>query len=102
MKIFVTGGSGFLGKHLVNRLKVLGHSVDAPPRRLFDLMSQDISRVSFGSFAVVIHLAAMLGGIGFNQANPVRCLNENLIMSTTLFQALDSRPPPKFIALGSV
>lgn len=105
MRIFVTGGSGFLGLHLVGRLRAFGHIVVPPKRVQCDLLNQGDAEDCYavnGSYDVVIHLAATVGGIGFNQANPVRCLNENLLMATNLFQAMESNPPKKFIALGSV
>lgn len=105
MRIFVTGGNGFVGSHLVERLESLGHEVFAPSRAECDLTYAE-GEIAYWStyprYDVVIHLAATVGGIGFNQANPVRCLNENLLMSTNLFQAMESNPPKKFIALGSV
>lgn len=103
MKILVTGGSGFVGAHLVARLKSLGHEVIAPTRRWFDLLDPKQAKhwLDFDN-EIVIHLAATVGGIGFNQKNPIRCLNENLMMSTNVFQAMESNPPKKFIALGSV
>lgn len=105
MRIFVTGGSGFVGSHLVARLKSLGHDAWASTRSEVNLMSASSVAQRFRYAPVldsVIHLAATVGGIGFNQANPVRCLNENLLMATNLFQAMESNPPKKFIALGSV
>lgn len=105
MRIFVTGGSGFVGAHLVGRLRADGHSVVPPVRVQCELLSQDDTEDCYtvnGSYDAVIHVAATVGGIGFNQANPVRCLNENLLMSTNLLQAMESNLPKKFIALGSV
>jgi GDP-L-fucose synthase len=101
MRIFVTGGSGFVGSHLVERLRFLGHEVMAPSHENFDLMTLTYG-TNWESMDAVIHLAATVGGIGFNQANPVRCLNENLLMATNLFRSMERDPPKKFIALGSV
>lgn len=105
LRIFVTGGSGFLGSHLIQRLRKIGYIAVPPSRSQCNLLSQQHTEDCYtinGSYDVVIHLAATVGGIGFNQANPVRCLNENLLMSTNLFRAMESNPPKKFIALGSV
>lgn len=103
MRILVTGGSGFLGNHLCARLRSLGDEVLAPARHWLDLLDQTQTNhwLDFEN-DIVIHLAATVGGIGFNQKNPVRCLNENLIMGTNLLRAMESNPPQKFIALGSV
>lgn len=104
MRILITGGYGFVGSHLVQRLGTLGHDVWFPSRAMCDMMDAGSVAgwvVKF-DFDAVIHLAATVGGIGFNQANPVRCLSENLLMATNLFQAMESNPPKKFIALGSV
>lgn len=106
MRIFITGGRGFLGSHLVARLRPFGYHVDAPARSECDMLRREQIAARFdprmARYDVVIHLAATVGGIGFNQANPVRCLNENLLMSTNLFRAMEANPPKKFIALGSV
>jgi GDP-L-fucose synthase len=88
----------------------LGHDVYAPSRKELDLLNARAvadwfnypPRPTWQDVDVVIHLAATVGGIGFNQRNPIRCLNDNLRMSTNLFQAMENNPPRKFIALGSV
>jgi len=102
MRIFVTGGHGFVGSHLVERLRVLGHNVYAPTHAEHDLVTRPYSVETRYSYDVVIHLAATVGGIGFNQKNPIRCINENLLMGTNLFRAMEANPPKKVIALGSV
>jgi GDP-L-fucose synthase len=74
VRILVTGGGGFLGSRLVERLRSGGHDVVAARRRDYDLTSMDDAARMFDDCApeVVYHLAAEVGGIGANRANPGR------------------------------
>jgi len=72
-RVLVTGGGGFLGRHLVERLRQRGcTNLRWPRRKEVDLTSSDAIRKLFEEFRpeVVIHAAATVGGIGANRANP--------------------------------
>ena len=73
-KVLVTGGGGFLGSHLVERLEADGHDVSVARRRDYDLTRWDDAERLFRDTApeLVFHLAAEVGGIGANRANPGR------------------------------
>ena len=88
-RIVVTGGSGFLGRHLVQRLRGAGcDKVFVPRSAEFDLTQEnDIRRLLTQQRPeVVIHLAAVVGGIGANRDNPGRFFYENLIMGAQLIE----------------
>ena len=73
-RVLVTGGGGFLGSRLVERLEDDGHEVVAARRADFDLTSMHDTERLFAEAAPerVFHLAAEVGGIGANRANPGR------------------------------
>src|ERR1051325_11312702 len=79
-KITVTGGAGFLGRHLVQRLKDRGADVFVPRSRDYNLVKEaDVARLlDEARPEMVIHLAAVVGGIGYNQKNPGRHLVQRL------------------------
>src|SRR5262245_14292397 len=83
LRIAVTGGSGFLGSHVVSALDRRGcQHVIVPRKSAYDLTHED-SVVRFYRAErpeIVIHLAAVVGGIGANRANPGRFFYDNLIM----------------------
>jgi nucleoside-diphosphate-sugar epimerase len=74
VRILVTGGNGFLGSHLVERLRSDGHDPVVALHRDYDLtLSPDVERLFKAARPeLVFHLAAEVGGIGANRANPGR------------------------------
>src|SRR3954454_8963667 len=104
-KVVVTGGAGFLGRFVVERLRSFpGTEVFVPRSRDFNLVEgQDVARLLDQTRPdLVIHLAAVVGGIGHNQKNPGRFLYENLMMGTQLIEQSRLRDVKKLLALGTV
>lgn len=104
-RITVTGGKGFLGRHLLKKLNTAGclhvEVADLPEYDLTDIA--DIRRMYEATNPqVVIHLAAKVGGIGFNQDKPAELFYDNLIMGTQLLHEGYLRQIEKFVALGTV
>ena len=88
MKALVTGGSGFLGSHLVERLEAAGHDVVVPRSADYDLTHEDDAARLFRDTEpeIVFHLAALAGGIGANRAAPGRFWHANLVMGTHVLE----------------
>ena len=108
-RILVTGGNGFLGSHLVERLRAAaGNVVFAPPVTEFDLLvPDDVERLLEVSRPhVVIHLAAKVGGIGANRLHPGSFFRDNALMGIQLIEACRTHPAAKdlrkFVQLGTV
>jgi len=104
-RITVTGGAGFLGRFVIERLEREGVSnIFVPRQREYNLIEkQDIVRMLEDSPAdLVIHLAAVVGGIGYNQKNPGRFFYENLMMGVQLIEQSRLRGVEKFVAAGTV
>ncbi len=104
-RVAVTGGGGFLGRVLLGKLVERGCTAPFAPRsRDYDLRTEDGVRrfLDDGRPDVVIHLAAVVGGIGANQENPGRFLYENLIMGTRLIEESRLRGVDKFVCIGTI
>jgi GDP-L-fucose synthase len=103
--IVVTGGAGFLGSHVVERLRAQGGTRIFVPRSAeFDLTrAADVDRL-FETHRpeVVIHLAAVVGGIGANRANPGRFYYDNAIMGIQLIEACRRYQVAKTVVIGTI
>ena len=103
--VLVTGGAGFLGQRVVARLTAEGAArIVAPRSRDYDLRSIDgIDRVLDESQPdLVIHLAAVVGGIGANRENPGRFFYDNAIMGIQLMERSRLAEVAKFVTIGTV
>jgi GDP-L-fucose synthase len=104
-RIVVTGGRGFLGRHLLFRLAELGcrHLAVADLPEYHLARRPDILRMYRDTQPdIVIHLAARVGGIGFNQAAPATLFYENLMMGTQLLHEGWRQGVEKFVAIGTI
>lgn len=105
MKYLVTGGSGFLGQYIVMTLRQQGHIVFAPRKAFFDLRRADDAKRMFDSWPgvdCVIHCAAVVGGIGFNQDNPGSLFHDNALMGIHTLEAARQAGVSKFVGIGTV
>ena len=104
-RITITGGKGFLGTHLINNLTAKGYHqlfiADIPEYNL--VKPQDIKRMYDDARPdIVIHLAAKVGGIGFNQQNPATLFYENLMMGVQCLHEAYLSKIEKFVAIGTI
>jgi nucleoside-diphosphate-sugar epimerase len=104
MRILVTGGGGFLGSHLAERLESDGHDVFAARSADYDLTTMEDTERMFGDAGaeLVFHLAAEVGGIGANRANPGRYWYANVTMGANVLEQARLHSTPKLVIAGTV
>lgn len=104
-KILITGGAGFLGSFVVEKLIERGvkrEKIRIPRSKDCDLRIWDNCIKAVEGVDIVIHLAATVGGIGFNLKYPATLLYENAIMGLQLIEAARKSNVEKFVAIGTV
>jgi len=104
-RVVVTGGAGFLGSFVVARLKALGCAdVVVPRKREFDLRHETaiVRLLEAAKPDIIIHLAAVVGGIGANRENPGRFFYENLVMGVHLMEQARLAGVAKFVSVGTI
>src|SRR5512136_1709212 len=103
--VLVTGGAGFLGSHLVARMRAAGYGQIVVSRsRDYDLTREASVDRLFCDVqpCMVIHLAARVGGIGANRANPGKFFYDNLMMGALLMEYARRSAVQKFVAVGTI
>ena len=104
-RVTVTGGAGFLGSFVVARLRDRGcEDVFVPRSREYNLVEMESVKRLYRDARpdIVIHLAARVGGIGANRANPAKFFYDNLLMGVQLMEQARSSNIEKFVAIGTV
>lgn len=104
-RVLITGGAGFLGRHVTHRILEVGAaSVEVARSIQYDLTERQAVDELFVAYRpeVVIHLAAEVGGIGANRANPGRFFYSNMSMGLNVLEASRIAGVQKFIALSTV
>ncbi len=103
-RVVVTGGSGFLGRHVVAALETRGSTVLVPRKAQYDLTHEgDVARMYADlKPQVVIHLAAVVGGIGANRDFPGRFFFENVILGALTMEGARVSGVEKFVGVGTI
>lgn len=103
-KILVTGGNGFVGRHVVEKLKREGVPEDhiyIPRSADYDLREQGNCRKVVADMDIVIHLAANIGGIAYNDTNPGTIFYDNILMGTHMMEESRKAGVQKFVTVST-
>jgi GDP-L-fucose synthase len=101
--VLVTGGAGFLGSHLVDLIKTLNpKKIIIPRSKDYDLREKAVCASLVKNVDIVIHLAANVGGIGYNQEFPGTLFYDNLLMGVHLMEEARKAKVKKFVAIGTI
>jgi GDP-L-fucose synthase len=104
-RVVVTGGAGFLGSAVVDKLRVRGYqNIFVPRSRDYDLREEAmiVRLYKDAQPQIVVHLAAVVGGIGANRANPGRFFYDNAVMGIQLMEHARRFGIDKFVAVGTI
>lgn len=102
-RVVVTGGAGFLGSHLVELIESLGaKEVFVPRSKEYDLREKNVCAQVVKGADIVIHLAANVGGIGYNLEFPGTLFYDNLLMGVHLMEEARRAGVKKFVAIGTI
>ena len=104
-RVLVTGGAGFLGRRVVAKLREHGvRDVFVPRSAEYDLVDRDACRRAIQDSRpdVIIHLAALVGGLGANMEQPGRFFFDNLMMGVQLMEEARLAGTEKFVAVGTI
>jgi GDP-L-fucose synthase len=100
--VTVTGGAGFLGSAVVRDLNALGAEVRVIRTAQYDLRDPGATRAAVDGADTVLHLAANVGGIGFNRANPAPLVYDNLMMTANIFEQCRDAGVAKLVSACTV
>lgn len=102
-RVVVTGGMGFVGRHVVSRLRKCGAAeIVIPDHKTVDLREYAHCRSLVEHADLVIHLAGNVGGIGYNEANPATLFDDNVLMGLYMLRASYEAKVKKFVGIGTV
>ena len=104
-KVLVTGGAGFFGSFIVEKLRGKGvneKDIRIPRSDDMDLRKWENCVRAVRNIDIVIHMAAKVGGIGYNQAYPASLFYDNAIMGLQMMEAARQGGVKKFVAIGTV